>query len=216
LATFRQVVESPSVQLRASPMGDVEVVSTHDQLLGGPSGLSYLGCVFPADAAYRGQITEAARRIGEVVAAAGVIGRFAIDFVVIRDGAEWRTYAIEINLRNGGTTHPAITLLALTDAVYDEATGRAVSGDGEKAYVATDHLERPEYRSLTVDDVLDVAEHPDVRWDPLAQCGSAFHMVSAVATVGLLGVTAIGDSPADAHARFARTRRALDEAAGVA
>jgi hypothetical protein len=39
---------SPSVQLRARPDGSVELLSTHDQLLGGTSGQSYLGCVFPA------------------------------------------------------------------------------------------------------------------------------------------------------------------------
>jgi hypothetical protein len=30
-----------------TPTGEVEIVSTHDQLLGGPSGQSYLGCRFP-------------------------------------------------------------------------------------------------------------------------------------------------------------------------
>src|SRR5438128_149883 len=40
---------SPSVQLRITPLGKVELLSTQDQLLGGPSGQSYLGCVFPAD-----------------------------------------------------------------------------------------------------------------------------------------------------------------------
>src|SRR6266480_7325614 len=40
-------IRSPSVQLRVTPLGVVELLSTHDQLLGGPSGQSYLGCVFP-------------------------------------------------------------------------------------------------------------------------------------------------------------------------
>src|SRR5215218_1147933 len=42
-------LRSPSVQLRVRPDGSVELLSTHDQLLGGGSGQSYLGCVFPAD-----------------------------------------------------------------------------------------------------------------------------------------------------------------------
>jgi hypothetical protein len=33
-------VRSPSVQLRVTPLGDVELLSTHDQILGGPSGQS--------------------------------------------------------------------------------------------------------------------------------------------------------------------------------
>ena len=42
-------IRSPSVQLRVTPTGEVELLSTHDQVLGGPSGQSYLGCRFPAD-----------------------------------------------------------------------------------------------------------------------------------------------------------------------
>ena len=44
---------SPSVQMRVTPLGKLEVLSTHDQLLGGPSGQSYLGCIFPADPGLR-------------------------------------------------------------------------------------------------------------------------------------------------------------------
>ncbi len=49
---------SPSVQLRVTPLGEVELLSTHDQLLGGPSGQSYLGCRFPADFAYARAISD--------------------------------------------------------------------------------------------------------------------------------------------------------------
>ena len=47
-------IRSPSVQLRVTPAGVVELLSTHDQLLGGASGQSYLGCAFPADPGYAG------------------------------------------------------------------------------------------------------------------------------------------------------------------
>ena len=40
-------LRSPSVQLRVTPFGEVEVLSTHDQVLGGPSGQSYTGARFP-------------------------------------------------------------------------------------------------------------------------------------------------------------------------
>ena len=39
---------SPSAQFRTSPRGEVLATSTHDQILGGPSGQIYLGCSFPA------------------------------------------------------------------------------------------------------------------------------------------------------------------------
>src|SRR5256884_3404492 len=59
---------SPSVQLRITPLGVVELLSTHDQLLGGPSGQSYLGCVFPADTGYAALITREAAKVGRRLA----------------------------------------------------------------------------------------------------------------------------------------------------
>src|SRR6516165_440325 len=98
-------LRSPSVQLRITPFGEVELLFTHDQVLGGPSGQSYLGCTFPADPGYATIITREAAQVGEALLKTGVIGRFAFDFVVVRRGASWATYAIELNLRKGGTTH---------------------------------------------------------------------------------------------------------------
>ena len=49
---------SPSVQLRILPDGSSEVVSTHDQILGGPDDQVYLGCRFPASEAYRAPIQD--------------------------------------------------------------------------------------------------------------------------------------------------------------
>ena len=40
---------SPSAQLRVTPLGKVERLSTHDQVLGGASGQTFLGCRFPAE-----------------------------------------------------------------------------------------------------------------------------------------------------------------------
>src|ERR671920_1079637 len=143
---------SPSVQLRVTPLGDVELLSTHDQLLGGPSGQSYLGCRFPADFGYAQAITREAAKIGAALAREGVLGRFAVDFVVVRSGSgTWTPYAIEVNLRKGGTTHPFLTLQFLTDGRYDPATALFMSPSGrEKHLVATDHLESEVLRGLTV------------------------------------------------------------------
>src|SRR6184192_4893591 len=91
---------SPSVQLRITPLGHVELLSTHDQLLGGLSGQSYLGCVFPADTGYAALITQEAAKIGKRLAKEGVIGRFALDFVVVRSNGKWEPYAIEIDRKS--------------------------------------------------------------------------------------------------------------------
>ena len=104
-------LRSPSVQLRIRPDWSVELLSTHDQLLGGASGPSYLGCIFPPDPAYSRLISGPALRIGEWLAKEGALGRFALDFVVNTDNAgNWSAHAIELNLRRDGTTHPFLTL----------------------------------------------------------------------------------------------------------
>jgi PGM1 C-terminal domain len=207
---------SPSVQLRASPSREVEVLSTHDQVLGGPNGLTFLGSRFPADRGYAAEITALARRVGERLAREGVLGRFALDFVVVRDrGGPWRPYAVEINLRCGGTTHTFMALQALTDGIYDEERCVFTDPDGrERHYVATDHLESPSYARLTPDDLFDILADRELGWDERSMTGVAFHMVSALAAAGRLGATAIGGTPADADAVLARVRRVLDEESG--
>ena len=103
---------SPSVQLKARPDGTVELLSTHDQLLGGVSGPSYQGCLFPADPAYSRLIRNPLSGIGDRLAVAGALGRFAIDssWSATDPGNGRRTRSIELNLRKGGTMHPFLIL----------------------------------------------------------------------------------------------------------
>lgn len=206
-------LRSPSVQLRASPHGAVEVLSTHDQLLGGPTGQTYFGCRFPADAAYASLITRHSIAIGDELARRGVIGRFGIDFVVTRSHGEWVAHAVEINLRNGGTTHPALALLALTEGEYDPEQVRFDVDGTAKHYVATDHLEAPGLRALTPDDVLDVIDESGLGWDHDSLTGLVFHMISGIGVAGRLGVTAIANSPDAADDRYHKVKTALMSAA---
>jgi hypothetical protein len=208
-------LRSPSVQLRITPLGDVEVLSTHDQLLGGPSGQRYVGCRFPADFSYARAITSDAAMIAERLAEKGVLGRFALDFVVVRgaDGA-WTPYAIELNLRKGGTTHPFLTLQFLTDGSFDPATGLFTAPSGrEKHLVATDHLESELLRGLTIEDLFDIAVRHRLHFDQARQTGIVFHMMSSLTELGQLGLTAVGDSPGQADATFRRAERMLVEEA---
>jgi hypothetical protein len=208
-------LRSPSVQLRVTPLGEVELLSTHDQLLGGPSGQSYLGCRFPADFSYARAISADAATIGRRLAREGVLGRFAIDFVVVRDreGA-WAQYAIELNLRKGGTTHPFLTLQFLTDGRYDAATALFVTPDGrEKHLVATDHLEDPMLRGLRHDDLFDIVARHGLHFDQARQAGVVFHMISCLSEHGRVGLTAVGDTPAQADATYRRDERILLEEA---
>jgi hypothetical protein len=211
-----QEVRSPSVQLRITPLGKVELLSTHDQMLGGPSGQRYLGCIFPADPAYATGITRDAAKVGALLRDAGVIGRFALDFVVTRahDTESWQTYAIEINLRKGGTTHPFLTLQFLTSGSYDAESATFVAPNGHKKFlVASDHLESPRYRGFTPDDLFDLAIGRGLHFGQVRQTGVVFHMLSAIGSAGRLGLTAVGNSPEEARSLFDKAKRVLDEEA---
>jgi hypothetical protein len=211
-------LRSPSVQLRVMPGGEVELLSTHDQLLGGPSGQKYLGCRFPADFAYARAISVDAATVGARLAREGVLGRFAIDFVVVKDATgEWTQYAIELNLRKGGTTHPFLTLQFLTDGRYAGTTGMFLTPAGrEKHLVATDHLESPSLRGLSLDDLFDVVARHGLHFDQARQSGVVFHMISCITEHGRVGLTAVGDTPAQAEEIYRRAERILlDEARGA-
>jgi pheganomycin biosynthesis PGM1-like protein len=206
---------SPSVQMRVTPLGELEVLSTHDQLLGGPSGQSYLGCIFPADPGYATAITREAVKIGKRLAQEGVIGRFAVDFVAVRskDGS-WEPYAIELNLRKGGTTHPFLTLQFLTDGTYDADTALFTAPSGkQKFFVASDHVESEAYRALTADDLFDLAVRTGLHFDQSRQTGIVFHMMSALGEWGRTGLTAVDESPEAAYALYERAVATLDEEA---
>jgi hypothetical protein len=207
-------IRSPSVQLRVTPLGKVELLSTHDQLLGGPSGQSYLGCRFPADPEYAVAITREAAKIGERVAREGVIGRFALDFVTVRRDGGWEPYAIELNLRKGGTTHPFLTLQFLTDGSYDPDAGVFTAPSGrQKCFVASDHVENDAYRGLTPDDLFDIVARRGLHFDQSRQTGVVFHMLAGLAEHGHVGLTAVGDSPEDADEAYRRAVAVLDEEA---
>jgi ATP-grasp domain len=204
---------SPSVQLRVTPLGKVELLSTHDQLLGGPTGQSYLGCVFPADTAYASLITQEAAKVGRRLAKEGVLGRFALDFVVVRaKNGKWEPYAIEINLRKGGTTHPFLTLQFLTDGTYNPETGIFTAPNGQqKFFVASDHVESARYRTLTPDDLFDIVVRHNLHFNQTRQTGVVFHMMSALGELGRTGLTAVGNSHADAKATYERAVAVLEE-----
>jgi len=209
-------VRSPSVQLRVTPLGKVELLSTHDQMLGGRTGQSYLGCIFPADPAYAVAITHDAAKVGELLRDAGVIGRFAIDFVVTRahNSASWETYAIEINLRKGGTTHPFLTLQFLTGGTYEPESATFVAPNGHKKFlVASDHLKSPKYKGFTPDDLFDLVVRRGLHFGQVRQTGIVFHMLSGLGSRGRLGLTAVGNSPEEARSIFDEAKRILDEEA---
>lgn len=203
---------SPSVQLRINPLRQALAVSTHDQVLGGPSGQIFLGCTFPADPRYRLHIQELGQRVGAVMADKGVIGRFGVDFLVVEDGnGGFDCYAVEINLRAGGTTHPFNTLKFLTNGSYDAETGTFLTAQGrERCYFATDVLMDPGYRGILPHDLLDRLVFEGMYFQP-DETGVVFHLLGCLSRYGKVGCTAIAETVPEARANYARAVDLLGE-----
>jgi PGM1 C-terminal domain len=208
------VKRSPSAQFRITPVGEIEAVSTHDQVLGGAGGQIFLGCRFPADGAYRLDIQARGSAIARMLAAKGVLGRFGIDFISVQKGNSWCHYAIEVNLRKGGTTHPFLMLQFLTDGRYDVETGEFFTQAGHpRCYYASDNLESEHYRGLTPYDLVDIAVMNGLHFHAASSEGIAFHLIGALREFGKLGVVCIGKTPERADNLYHRTVKILDHEA---
>ena len=206
-------LRSPSAQMRVTPPGDLEFISTHDQILGGPSGQIFQACTFPADPAYARDIQSLASRVGEVLQARGVLGRFGVDFVSVPRAGGWEHLAVEINLRKGGTTHTFQMLQLLTRGHYDPQRAEFVTPSGAtRCYFATDNVLSPAYRSLTPQDLFEIAAQRDLRFDAASHCGVTFGLVGALSQFGKLGMVAIDVDRDAARRRFRQAVAVLDEA----
>ena len=210
------VKTSPSVQARVNAIGEAQVISTHDQVLGGPSGQVFLGCTFPADDAYRLEIQSSGDRIARAMARHGVVGRFGIDYVSVKDDqGRWRHWAIEINLRKGGTTHPFLTLKFLTGGNYSISDGNFYSLQGKpKYYFATDTIRSDRYVGLRAEDLIDISVYHGLHFHGPTERGVVFHLIGALSEFGKLGLVAIGDNLQQARFLYRQTLQVLDAETG--
>ena len=208
---------SPSVQLQIDSNGEVAVQSTHEQVLGGVTGQSYLGCRLPAAGPYAPVIARQAEAVGRHLADHGVTGHVGIDFVVTRTGAgDWKTFAIEINPRLTGTVHHFETLRHLTGGAYDARAGSFRLPDGtSRCYVGSDDVAVDGSTNLRPEELPDLVRGTNIAWDPNRRRGVLFHTISALGVIGTVGVTAIGETPDDAEWLHGETARLLGRGRAV-
>ena len=204
---------SPSAQVDIRPEGSVMVIATHEQELGGADGQVYMGCRFPAQAEYAGELGHHARAVGEALARRGAVGRLSVDFAVARDASgRHAVHALEINLRKGGTTHPFAALRNHVPGTYDADAGRWVAAaDGTaRAYRATDNLMNPAWHGLPAGTVLKAVGERGLHFDPERGTGVVLHMLACLAVDGRFGLTAIGHDGEHAAELFEGTRAAVE------
>ncbi|HKE99593.1 MAG TPA: peptide ligase PGM1-related protein [Actinomycetes bacterium] len=200
---------SPSVQMSISPAGDAQLLSTHDQVLGGPSDQVYLGCRFPARADYRLEIQQRAQAIGEVLVERGVVGAFGVDFFVVPTGSGRRVSMCEINLRVGGTTHPYWMARLAAGADYDAGTGELVAGGRPIAYTATDNLKSPRLVGVEPVEAIRAIADRGLAWRRGRSAGVMLHLLGALRGHGKMGMTCVASTPEEAERLDAEVRALL-------
>jgi hypothetical protein len=206
---------SPSVQGTIHPPAPgaaarVELLSTHEQVLGGPSGQTYQGCRFPCEGGYRRELMAHGQAVGEALAAEGALERYAVDFIARRFGDRWDLQAIEVNLRQGGTTHPYLALSAITAGRLDPDTGLYSTPTGAPLfYEATDNLVDPGLRGLLPVDLIDIVAEAGLHFDPARLRGSVFHLLGCLSEYGKLGMTCIASSAEEASLVYRDTQQQL-------
>lgn len=191
---------SPSVQIDIAPGASVHVLSTHEQLVGGPNGQTYLGCDFPANPSYAPELASYGEAVGKVLAERGALGRLSVDFAAVRSHAgSWDVYGLEINLRKSGTTHPLSTLSSLVPGRYDDAGGVWAAADGSRRYYrSTDGFVDPALLGRTPEDVISALRACGLAFDDRCGTGVVLHAFCGLDIDGRIGLTAIGTTAAHA------------------
>ncbi|MDP9831067.1 ATP-grasp domain-containing protein [Kineosporia succinea] len=204
-------VTSPSAQVMLVPGQEARVVSTQDQVLGGPERQIFTGATFPARPEYRRQIRRLAGQAGQALAAAGVTGLVSVDFVSARTGTHWQHHAVEVNLRMGGGTAPYFFVDALVQGTFDETAEEYVAPDGRpRVYFATDRLIDPAYRSLDPEAAIRALERSGTAFSDASRTGTFGYMLGAL-EIGRLGVISVATALPAARAGYRRVAEELRE-----
>jgi hypothetical protein len=195
-----------SGQVRINPRGQVVLTSSHEEIRGGAQGFLSEGCRFPAPDVYREHVQAGAMRVGELLAARGLVSRLSVEFLVrgpSPDRERVRLFATEINLGVGGATHPLLAVRFLCEGSLDPGTGLFLSPTGRpKFYRATDHLSSPAYRGLLPEDLLEIATLRGLGYSPQTERGALFYMLGALSEHGWVGMVAIGNTREEAEAAY--------------
>lgn len=203
---------SPSAQATIAPDGEVTVLGTHEQRLGGPNGQVFEGATFPADPEYAARLGRHAHEVGVQLARNGAVGRFAVDFVATRGSshAAWQLYGLEINLRKGGTTHTLGLTRLLRGGRYNVQQGQYLDANGRAVcYAATDNLVDASWVGRSADEVRQRVSDAGLNYDRSAGTGVVLHLLDCLKVDGRFGYTALSDHAHTAAELESRTVTAL-------
>jgi hypothetical protein len=210
------LASSPSAQADILPDGEIRILATHEQVLGGDSAQVFTGSRFPADAAYAADLARHVGAVAQALARAGAVGSVGVDFVAVRRAGEWALCAVDLNLRKGGTAYPFNALRHLVPGTYDATTAQWVADadGGPRCYRSSDAVVSPNWTGMAPATAIGAVDAAGLSFHHDTGTGVVLHMMSALGLDGRIGVTAIARTAAEAELLFATVPSALDAAVG--
>lgn len=208
-----QIKYSPSTQVLINADKKARIVSTHEQILGGPDNQLFLGCKFPTIPSHRRLIIKEGEKIANVLAQKGIIGNFAIDYVVVYDKNHKNpiVWPIEINLRKGGTTHPFRTAFFLTGAIYNPTTGNLMSGKTPIHYYAMDFIEDQKYRQFNSEELINLVKNSKISFNKETKQGVLLYITGMLEEYGRFGAICIGQSAEEAEEYYKKMIKVINQ-----
>jgi hypothetical protein len=123
----------------------------------------------------------------------GVIGPVSVDFLVVEEKRkEPSIYAIEINIRQGGTTHPFQSAKNILAAQYNQETGSLEDPEGDhRIYASYDNLVLNGKNGRDIHVLRRLMQEHGLAYNKQTKSGFIFHMMSALEEFGKCGYTLI-------------------------
>ena len=183
-----------SVQVRIDLDGSVDVLGTHEEMVGGENSQVYVGCRFPASQRLAGELGRIGLALGEWMAKEGVVGRFTANFLATPKGGEnvEKLYATDVHLRKGNTTLPLRTLQLLSGGRYYQEEGVFKDDRGQQlCYLSSDHFGAGQFKGMMPRDLLEIITCSDHHYSSATHTGAVFHMLNGISELGQTGITCI-------------------------
>ncbi|MGD1920359.1 MAG: peptide ligase PGM1-related protein, partial [Pleurocapsa sp.] len=76
--------------------------------------------------------------------------------------------------------------------------------------IATDNLQKEQYKGLLPNDLMDIIAQERLHFDSSSRTGTVFHLMGALSEFGKLGLTSIGNSLEQAQEIYDRVEAVLD------
>ena len=183
-----------SVEVRIDLDGTVDVIGTHEELMGGENAQTYAGCRFPASSRLAVKLGEMGAKIGTWMASEGVVGRFTANFLATPKGGDAldQLYAVDVHLRKGNTTLPLRTLQLLSGGNYHAHKGIFTDDRGQQlCYLSSDHFGAGQFKGMMPRDLLEIITCSDFHYSSATHTGAVFHMLNGISELGQTGITCI-------------------------